>query len=268
MIKIGDSIVEWWQEEYGFFGNHYLEGDDSKEGYLQKRKQSLTQRTNTEVAGIINLLDLQPDQRILDIPCGYGRHSIGLAQKSLNVLGVDLNSVHLNKAFRDAEKAKVKIDFRKGDMESIGYSNEFDAVINVFYSFGFFETEERNFRVLQNFYQVLKNGGKFLFHTDVNVPRILQGKYKQDEVRQLTSGKQLKIIENYDSLTKRINGSWIIQDANGAETRKDYSVRVYFKDEFITFCRQAGFQKFWVYSDWDGSIYKDDSEDMIIIAQK
>ncbi|CAF4819188.1 unnamed protein product [Rotaria sp. Silwood2] len=70
-------------------------------------------------------------------------------------------------------------------MIDINYDNEFDAVINMFYSFGFFETDEENNQVLQNFYNALKPGGKFLFHTDVNIPRILSGKYKEDETRHL-----------------------------------------------------------------------------------
>jgi hypothetical protein len=43
--------------------------------------------------------------------------------------------------------------------------------------------------VLKNFFNALKPGGKFLMHTDVNVPRILSGKYKEDEERNLLTGK-------------------------------------------------------------------------------
>lgn len=258
--------IQWWMEEYGFFGNFYLEGDNSQEGYLQGKKQNLDERTKEEVDGVIKILKLTGKERILDIPCGYGRHSIALAEKGLSVTGCDLNSFFLEAAKRQAEKSGVKVDFVKGNMLEINYTSQFDAVINMFYSFGFFETDEENFKVLQNFYNALKPKGKFLFHTDVNIPRILNKKYKEDEIRNLTSGKKLRVIDKYDPDTKRINGSWIIQD--GEKTKKDYSVRVYTQEEFIELCKQAGFKEFESFGGWKKEPYSDESEDMIIVAQK
>jgi SAM-dependent methyltransferase len=153
-------------------------------------------------------------------------------------------------------------------MAEIVYNEEFDAVINLFYSFGFFETNEQNFKVLQNFYRALKTGGKFLFHTDVNIPRVLTGKYRQEEKRHLTSGSELEITDKYDPASKRVNGSWIIKHPDGSQTSKSYSVRVYEKDEFVDLCKMAGFRGMQAYSDWDGSGYDSEAEDMIIAAQK
>ena len=261
-----NKTIEWWMEEYGFFGEFYLEGDNSEEGYLQTKKQTLKERTIAEVDGIINLLGLGNGVRILDIPCGYGRHSIELAKRGFSIVGSEINSVHLDKAKEISEKEKVEINFQKENMIDISYNFEFDAVINMFYSFGFFETDEENLKVLQNFYDALKPGGRLLFHTDVNIPRILNGKYKEDEERNLASGKKLRIIDKYNPATKRIDGTWIIKD--GGEIKKDYSVRVYAKEEFIDICKKVGFAKFSAYGDWGGSEYSEDSEDMIIIAEK
>lgn len=258
----------WWSEEYGFFGKHYLEGDNSREGYLVGQKQTLEQRTRTEAEGIIRLLDLKGEERILDVPSGYGRHSIALARKGFNITGVELNAVHLSEAIKNAQTAQVKPDFVKGNMINISHKEEFDAVINMFYSFGFFETDEENKRVLKNFFNALKKGGKFLFHTDVNVPRVLAGKYKEDETRNLASGNTLRIIDKYNPEDKRIHGAWIIKSKDGKEERKDYSVKVYTKQEFIDLCKQVGFTDFKAYSDWNKTPYSEDSEDMIIIARK
>ncbi len=71
-----NQTKNWWSEEYGFFGNFYMEGDNSKEGYRISQKQSLQERTNAEVDGVLNLLNLQPGSKVLDCLCGYGRHSI------------------------------------------------------------------------------------------------------------------------------------------------------------------------------------------------
>ncbi|KKP86031.1 hypothetical protein A3B84_01645 [Candidatus Nomurabacteria bacterium RIFCSPHIGHO2_02_FULL_35_13] len=259
---------QWWSEEYGFFGKHYLKGDNSKEGYLIDKKQTLEQRTFAETEGIIRLLDLKGEERILDVPSGYGRHSIALAKKGFNVTGIELNAIHLNEAIRNAETAQVTPNFVKGNMIDISHKEEFDAVINVFYSFGFFETDEENKRVLENFFNVLKKGGKLLFHTDVNVPRILAGKYKEDETRNLASGDILRIIDKYNLTDKRVHGTWIIKNKDGKEEKKYYSVRIYTREEFIDLCKQVGFTSFEVYSDWNKTPYSEDSEDMIIIAKK
>ena len=260
--------INWWEEEHGFFGDFYLEGDNSKEGYLIGKKQSLQERTITEVDGIVGLLDLQTGNSIIDVPCGYGRHSIELAKRGFNVTGCDINYVHLGKAIESATKQNVMVDFKKLNMLDIDYNKKFDAVINMFYSFGFFETDEENEKVLINFYNALKEGGKFLMHTDVNIPRIINGKYREDETRNLATGKQLRIIDKYDSFTKRIEGIWIIKEADGKEVSRDYSVRVYTRDEFEQMCLKVGFSKVEVYGDWDKSLYDEDSEDMMVVATK
>lgn len=60
--------LHWWKEEYGFFGKFYMEGDNSKQGYLISKKQSLKERTAAEVNGIIGILNLKRGETILDIP--------------------------------------------------------------------------------------------------------------------------------------------------------------------------------------------------------
>ena len=245
-----------------------MDGDNSKEGYLIGKKQNLGERTITEVDGIVKILELKGGEKILDLPCGYGRHSIELAKRGYLVTGSDLNSVHLSKAKKSADDAKVSIKFHQENMIDIQYDTEFDGLINMFYSFGFFETEEDNLKVLEKFYESLKNGGKFLMHTDVNIPRIISGQYKTDETRDLSSGKTLRVIDTYNPDDKKIYGSWTIRDKESNEVKKDYIMRVYTREEFIDLCKQVGFTSFEAYGDWDKTPYTENSEDMIVVAKK
>jgi len=258
---------QWWEERYGFFGEFYLDGDNSKEGCLAE-KRSLRERTTKEVAGVINILNLKGGEKILDDPCGYGRHSIELARRVFTVIGSDINSIHLKVAIAESQKLGISVDFCKENMLEINYSEEFDAVINMFYSFGFFETDEENMKVLKNFHRALKPGGKFLMHTDVNIPRIIAGKYKEDEIRNLSSGNNLRIIDHFNPTTKRIEGVWIITKLGGREIRKNYSVRVYEKDEFIQMCLEVGFKKCEAYGSWEGDSYSEDGEEIMFVATK
>ena len=137
-------IQKWWQPEYGFFGEFYIEGDDSLEGYLQEKTQNLAERTATEVEGICNVLDLKGGESLLDLPCGYGRHSIALAKKGLNVIGCDINPTHLKKAQKASYEEDAEVSWVQGNMQNAKFPEKFDAIINMFYSFGFFETDDEN----------------------------------------------------------------------------------------------------------------------------
>ncbi len=262
------SKLQWWEEGYGFFGEFYMHGDNSAEGHLSAKALSLMERTRREVDGVMNLLQPASGGRILDLPCGYGRHSIGLAKAGFRVVGSDINSVHLGKASAEARAQGLSIDFRKENMLEIKYVNEFDAVINMFYSFGFFETDAENLEVLRRIYASLKFDGKFLMHTDVSIPRIMAGKYKEDEIRTMASGDTLRIVDKFNPITKRIEGAWIINELNGESVRRDYSVRVYEKNEFIDMCLQVGFVSCVAYGDWSGKEYSEDDEEVMFVATK
>src|SRR5262245_38216706 len=137
-----ESNKKFWEEGAGFFGKPYMEGDDSIEGYLTT-PMGLEERTGRELNGIVSLLKLQPGRSILDCPCGYRRHSIGLAKLGYKVVGCDINGEMLEPALRSAEGVPNLL-FIKENMLNIGYQEEFDAVINLFFSFGFFETDDEN----------------------------------------------------------------------------------------------------------------------------
>ncbi|MCX6804209.1 MAG: methyltransferase domain-containing protein [Candidatus Diapherotrites archaeon] len=257
----------WWTENSGFFGKFYMQGDNSIEGYNDSKKMTLSERTNEETQGIIKLCSLRKGDKVLDCPCGYGRHSISLANAGLKVIGVDLNSYELNTAIKEAAKQKVKVNFVKECMLKVNYSEKFDLVINMFYSFGFFDNDLDNFTVLKNFYNALKKGGRFLMHTDGNIPQIISGQNKEFEKRPLTNGGVLRQVEFYNKETNRNYGIWIIEKGGLVEA-KEYSVRFYSIEEFEYLCKKAGFKEVKFYSDWTGKPYDTDSKDMICIAIK
>lgn len=104
---------EWWSPGYGFFGKFYMEGDNSREGYLEKKHLTIQERTKEDVKGVIRLLGLKGGEKILDIPCGYGRHSIELAKRGFCVAGSDINPVHLKAAKRKPEESSSEYHSEK-----------------------------------------------------------------------------------------------------------------------------------------------------------
>ena len=266
-MNIKNNKKLWWEEGYGFFGEFYMQGDNSVEGYLEAKKMTLEERTAEEVKGIIKLCSIKPGSDILDCPCGYGRHSIGLAKSGIKIVGVDINSFELAIARKNTKENGMTVRFVRDSMLNLKYKNKFDAVINMFYSFGFFASDKENLKVLKNFYNALKKDGVFLMHTDVNMPRVIAGKFREYEKRPLKNSGYLRQVEFFNQKTKRNYGIWIIEKGDKVEM-KDYSVRVYTENEFTDLCKQAGFSEVKVYSDWNGKEYSSDSEDMIVVAKK
>jgi len=256
--------IPWWSEEYGYFGSFYIKADTLRDSAINK-EENIIQRTKTEVDGIVKLLSLEKDMTILDCPCGYGRHSIELASRGFIVEGVDVNSKHLQKAINDIGTASAT--FKQGNMIDLKYISEFDVVVNVFASFGFFETDKENEKVLENFYNALRPGGRFLMHIDINISKIIYGSNKHVSQKKLITGETLQIIDKYDPTTKKLNGTWTIVGDTEKITR-GYSVRIYNQYEFEQMCKNIGFASVKTYSNWESATYTDDSNDMIVVAQK
>lgn len=274
-----ENRTEWWEDSGGFFGQQYMLGDDSIEGYLPGKRESLEERTRREVDGIVKLLKLRGNEYILDVPCGYGRHSIELARKGYMVEGFDINQEHIKGAQKRVFEifSEMKgcpnipifsfVDMR--DLDKFEYVCV-DVVVNMFYSFGFFETDEENESVMRGFYKQLKDGGRLLLHTDVSPEMIMQGKnYRLNEQRNLGNGKKLRIDETYCPKTKRINGTWTITNGDGITNRlTPYSVRIYSEKEFRDLAKRCGFRDVNIYGSFNGENFAPDSKEMIIVAKK
>jgi SAM-dependent methyltransferase len=120
-------------------------------------------RSEEEAADFINslipLLELRPGSECLDAGCGSGRHAGILANHSLRVTGIDLSPESIRRA---TEKYGHKADFQVWDMRKLFRPNHFDAIFNLFSSFGYFRSEEENQNMLFTLSQSLKPGGVFV----------------------------------------------------------------------------------------------------------
>lgn len=144
-------IKEKWYRE--FFGKYYLQ-------FFAQRKTSLG--TKKEVKFICEVLNLPKGAKILDLASGPGRHAVELAKKGFKVTCLDFNRHFLHLAKKLAKKNKVFLQTIQSDMRDIPFRNEFDAVINMFSSFGYFEKERENLKVLKAVSRALKPNGLFL----------------------------------------------------------------------------------------------------------
>jgi SAM-dependent methyltransferase len=280
-METSNNQAEWWENQGGFFGSQYMLGDDSIEGYIPGTNETLEERTKREVDGIIKLLN-PSKYGMLDIPCGYGRHTIELAKRGFRVIGIDINDEHIQRArknmikFLSEKRKKDRKDerwcgFLEGDMRQLQakeYKEAYETIINMFYSFGFFKTEEENKAVMKGFHNALVPGGQLLLHTDVSPEIISQGDYRFSERRRLRNGGQLQIEENYDPKTKRMNGTWTILNNGTPKKLSPYSVRIYSQEEFKEMAKNCGFRQIDFYGSFEGEKFSLSSKEMIMIAKK
>jgi ubiquinone/menaquinone biosynthesis C-methylase UbiE len=113
---------------------------------------------------LIELLGLPVGSRILDVPCGQGRHAHLLAEAGYDVDGLDYSNDMLRVARRRGFGPDLR--YTRGDMRRLParWTKRFDAVVNLFTSFGFFSHPADDARVIENFARVLKHGGTLIWH--------------------------------------------------------------------------------------------------------
>jgi SAM-dependent methyltransferase len=234
------------------------------EDYLYFYRPHLTdERTDAEVNAVVQLLELEQPVDILDLACGYGRHTNRLAVRGQRMTGVDLEPGFLELASKGAAELGVPVNYQKGDMRSIGFENAFDVVLLLFTAFGYFADAD-NQAVLNNIYKALRPGGKFLMDIPNRVPFSAQLPAAQvDEV-----GQDLMINRGtYDEHTRRwYNRRVVIR--NGVRKDKLVFVRLYAEEEIRSLLERAGFDEVKIYNGWTGAAMSPEARRMVILAHK
>jgi cyclopropane fatty-acyl-phospholipid synthase-like methyltransferase len=108
-----------------------------------------------EVEKIIRLGNLESGCRVLDMPCGIGRHTSVFEKKGFEVTGVENTQNYA----KDAENRVEDSEIINQDMKEFKRENKFDAVVNWWNYFGYFEDKEEDFQILENIYASLKQKG-------------------------------------------------------------------------------------------------------------
>lgn len=122
-------------------------------------------RDEEEAKELINLLEqtlrLSGCSHVLDLGCGRGRHSINLARRGYQVTGIDLSETAIKTARRKAEIENLDIRFEVRDMRN-PLPETFDAIVNLFTTFGYFHHDDENRQVLDSVVKMLEPGGMFV----------------------------------------------------------------------------------------------------------
>jgi SAM-dependent methyltransferase len=220
-------------------------------------------RSDLEVVGLVQTAGLDTPLRILDVPCGFGRHANRLAALGHHVTGVDLYPGFLDLARRDAATRGVQADFRQGDMRHLDFEAEFDRVMMLFTSFGYFEDDD-NFHVLENVARALVPGGWFI----LDIPN--RDNFIKSIPQALVTEKNSDLMidrGSFDTLTGRwYNRRIVIR--NGIRKDKPFFVRLFNPSEIRDWLTRAGFEIVLIYGGFDSQPISADSRRMIVVSKK
>ncbi len=150
---------EWFAEWFDTPHYHILyqnRGEEEARGFIK---------------ALLSKLNLPLGASLLDLACGKGRHSITLNSYGFDVLGVDLSSKSISSAKRYENS---NLSFEVQDMREPIEGKKFDAIFNLFTSFGYFDTQKENEKVCKAMAQMLTPGGRLVIDF-MNAKRVISG---------------------------------------------------------------------------------------------
>lgn len=231
-----------------------------------QRAQS-RETTAAEVAFLVQALALDDGaRRVLDVPCGDGRHAVALAQLGHAVTGVDSAPDNQRRIAKLAADARVAIDFVVADMRALPDRPLFDAAYCLGNSFGYFPRDETR-RFLTRVAGQLAPGARFVIDTACAAESILLDLNRQSWVQ--IDGDLLVLLRcEYDPRESRLDTTYTAVVAGCTTDERTAHNYVFTTGEVVAMLDAAGFTTLELLADLDGSAFELGSERLLIVAER
>ena len=241
-MKTKDWFTDWFNTSY--YHTLYKERNDGEAQVFMKN--------------ITSFLNLPKTTHILDLPCGKGRHSVFLNSLGYKVTGGDLaaNSIKLAKEFENET-----LNFKVHDMRQ-PFNNKYDAIFNLFTSFGYFEDDKEDILILNNIKRGLNKDGFFVFDF-----------LNAEKVKINLVATETKMVDNITFNIKReIKDGFIFKHisffADGKNHVYTEQVKYLDLDKMTSFFEKVGFTITNVFGNYDLNTYEAKTSDRLIIIAK
>ena len=205
---------------------------------------------------ITHYLNLPAKSKVLDLACGKGRHAIYLNQLGFNVVGADLSENSIKEASKNTNDT---LHFCIHDMR-VSYDEKFDAIFNLFTSFGYFEKEEDNLKTLIAMKESLSEYG-FAVIDFMNVHQVIEN----------LVAEETKTVDGIDFKIKRyVLDHFIIKEIdfedNGEVFHFTEKVSAFSLEDFQKMMEEAGIYLLDIFGDYKlKKFHKNTSERLIMI---
>jgi len=235
--------MEWFQHWFDTKYYHILYQDRNDE------EAQLFMRNLT------SFLELEKEHKVLDLPCGKGRHATFLNSLGYDVIGADLsqNSIAHAKQFENES-----LHFEVHDMRE-PFDTKFDAILNLFTSFGYFDDEQSNIDVLKNLKQGLKKDGVIVIDF-MNVAFV---------EKHLVANETLLKNEVEFNITRAIKNGFIQKDIRFKAEEKQHHYTEYVRfltlDRFKAYAKAAGLKIKHTLGDYNLNVFDLNSSSRLIL---
>ena len=190
---------------------------------------------------------------VLDVPCGFGRHSVPLGQAGYRVVGADRSQVLLDEARRRATSARwpklVRADYRELPFAD----GSFDTALILFSSLGYLGDDEDE-RALAEIGRVLRPGGRLVvetMHRDLLVSR-----FREQDWQLMGEGRLLLEQRTFDPASGVVQTTQTLIDGEGTRESRTFSLRVYTATELLAMLGRAGFAEVRCFGGFDGTPFE------------
>ena len=237
--------------------------------------EALLERAEAEADGLSKILfahGIEAPAKILDLCCGIGRHSVALAKRGFQVVGVDFSPKFLARAqsLAEAQGVRDRVEFVLLDVRKLRELPHagFDAVINMFTSFGYYD-EETDGSILRQSLELTRPGGLFVLET-----RSRDWLMRNFSPAGVVKYPGLLLIDErkFDFATSRNRSVWRFFVQEGEIWREkgnvELSVRAYALHELIRLFEGAGWQYCAAYGDLQMAPYGLESRRIVLVAKK
>jgi SAM-dependent methyltransferase len=225
----------------------------------------------SDVEWIIGVAALEAAARVLDAPCGFGRHSIELARRGFQVTGVDFSETELDRARKAATGAGVPLRLVCQDIRDMEFPGEFDLAVNLFSSIGYFSDDEDRL-VIDRFWRALKPGGVFVLDTR-NRDQLVRS--LPPEERKRANGWTLRIENAFDPATSRWRARWWRSKRATAKAKEgaaeligESEIRLYSAHELSAMLRPERWGHVALYGGLEGTPFSLDAPRLVLVARK
>ena len=250
----------WYEELFKNYAKTY----DSEE---------FTKGTIGECDFIEQEIHYDKSEKILDVGCGTGRHSIELSKRGYSVTGIDFSDSQLQRAREKAAAESLEIVFEKRDARNPHFLNAFDLVMMLCEGgFPLMETDEMNFQILKNIANALKPKGKFIF-TTLNGLFPLFHSVKDFLASEGKEGNAAYRDNSFDLMTFRDHNITEFVDDSGNKKSLHCNERYYVPPEITWLLKTLDFEPVELFGAKLGAFSREDpltTEDfeMLVIAEK
>lgn len=222
------------------------------------------QMTNDEVAFLLSVFHLPKGSKILDLPCGTGRHSVELATQGYNLTAIDISKEFINSLKKKVAEQQLNIKIIHANILSLELQDSFDGAFCIGNSFGYFPYADMQI-FIQKVSNLLKPKAKWIINSGLMAESFL-AKFIKEKTYELP-GMTMHINNDYDEWNSCLLTT-LTYIKNGKEEAHQFKHHVYTIAETIRMLKNCGFSTTAIYNSTNKELYKMGDAQIYLVAEK